>query len=147
MEIWMALIITALVGMLGGILHIVVPPIETDRIAWLRRIIAGFVVGIILFLGGADPSKFELPSLGIALWFGTVMASGYTAIDILKIIIDKYKPATPAAATDKTDDATTEEKTKLEDKKTTEDKKPVEDKPVDKATDDKKPDDKKDVGK
>ena len=99
MEMIIALVLSMLVGLLGGALHIVVPPVDTDRAMWVRRLVAGLIVGIIMFFGGLDPRLFDIPSAGILLWFGSIISSGYVAIDVLKVFIDKFKPpATPTTA-------------------------------------------------
>jgi hypothetical protein len=99
MEMWMVALITALIGALGGALHIIVPPIDMDKKMWVHRILGGLVVGAIIYLGGPDPSKIAIPSFSIVIWVGTVVGSGYAAIDILKQFIDKYapKPTPPEA--------------------------------------------------
>ena len=98
MELWMAIILSMLVGLLGGALHIIIPPTDTDKAMWTRRLVAGLIVGLIAFFGGLDPRLYEVPSAGIVMWFGSIMATGYAAIDVLKAFLDSFIKNPPTLA-------------------------------------------------
>ena len=91
MEWYLIAGICALVGSFGGFLHVIIPPVDTDKWSVARRMGAGAVVGLMLYLGGADPTKYGIPSLEILAWVGTTVSTGYVAIDVLKAAIEKYQ--------------------------------------------------------
>jgi len=81
---------------LGGVLHAIVPPQDTDKKTIGLKIGAGAIVGIMLFLGGSDPRVYAIPSPGVLLWFGMMLTTGYTALEVLQNLLFKPAPVTPA---------------------------------------------------
>ena len=90
MDWFIVVLIAGLIGMVGGLLHIVIPPYEGDWKSALRRMFAAFFIGV--FLGATvlpDPSTLALPSTAIAAYMTTLITSGYVAIDLIKQMMEK----------------------------------------------------------
>lgn len=90
MDWFMTILIAGLLGLLGGLLHIVIPPYEGEWKSALRRLFAGFFIGAVM---GAtilpDPSTFQLPSTEVAAYLTALITSGYVAIDLIKQMMEK----------------------------------------------------------
>ena len=82
---WFVLILMAgLIASFGGILHIVVPPYDTDAWSIVRRYAASWLVGLVMGTVLPDPTQYPFPSWQV---FGYVLALvplGYVAIDVVK---------------------------------------------------------------
>ena len=85
---------SALLGLGGGAAHILLPPFENDKLMWIRRMLAGAVVGALLFLMGDDPSGYAVPSTAFGAWIITIISAGYFSLDVLKWLIEKFKQQT-----------------------------------------------------
>jgi len=71
------------VGVLGGFLYCVMPPMDLDPKKILQHCVAGIVVGLIFYwFYPAGTPEILLAVLG----------TGYWAIDFLKALLDKFKP-------------------------------------------------------
>ena len=90
LEWYWALFIAGLVASIGGILHVIVPPFATDWKSVLQRYAAAWIVGVLLgvMIIAGDSTIFDTmtTALGIILVF--LVISGYTAIDIIKQILE-----------------------------------------------------------
>ncbi len=83
-EWYWAAVLSAIVCMIGGIAHIIVPPVDTDRLSMAKRLVASFMVGFVVFFVGVDPRTIEFPSGMAFAWATGLIASGYFSLDILK---------------------------------------------------------------
>jgi len=90
MEWYLTVLIAGLIGLVGGLLHIVIPPYENEWKSMIRKLFAGFFIGV--FLGATvlpDPSTLTLPSMSIAAYVTTLITTGYVAIDVIKQMLEK----------------------------------------------------------
>jgi len=71
--------------MIGGVLHIIVPPVDTDKLSMAKRLAASFLVGFIVFFVGIDPRTVEFPSEMAFAWATGLITFGYFSLDILKL--------------------------------------------------------------
>jgi hypothetical protein len=97
MEWYYGLLVTILVGMLGALLHVIIPPQDKDYKAIAIKMMAAAVVSSFLFLFGMDPRGMEIPSNQIGIWFISIIALGYTSLEVLQKLLTKYSENPPGA--------------------------------------------------
>ncbi len=90
LEWYWGLLIAGLIASVGGLLHVIVPPFATDWRSVLQRYVAAWIVGIILGLSvlAIEPTIFDKISGYLVIVIGFLLVSGYTAIDIIKQILE-----------------------------------------------------------
>jgi hypothetical protein len=90
----LAAIILILMGIVGGLLHAIVPPAETRPKELLVQVVAGVLVAI--FYGPVLVSLDEMQGMGVlesfALVGPMVIGTSYWAMDILKVAVERFKP-------------------------------------------------------
>jgi hypothetical protein len=82
-------LLAGVIASVGGLLHIVVPPYETDTTSMFRRYGAAWLVGMVSGAGLPDPSQYGFPSTEVYLYIIGLIALGYTAIDVVKQFIER----------------------------------------------------------
>jgi uncharacterized membrane protein HdeD (DUF308 family) len=98
---WIVLVLLAgILCSIGGILHVIVPPYDTDAASALRRYGASWVVGLVMGTVLPDPSQYAFPSPEILAYVIGLIALGYTAIDVVIQWLKKQEqpPAEPEPA-------------------------------------------------
>lgn len=95
MEWYIGLIVTILVGMLGALMHIIIPPEDKDYKTIAIKMMAAAVVSCFLFLFGMDPREMAIPSNQIGIWFISIVALGYTSLEVLQKLLTKYSEKPP----------------------------------------------------
>ena len=97
MEWYVGLIVTILVGILGALLHVIVPPKDTDYETIAIKVMASCVVSTFFFLFGMDPRGMTIPSNEIGIWFISLIAIGFTSLEVLQKLLTKYSQNPPGA--------------------------------------------------
>jgi len=91
-----AAIITMLVCGIGAIMWMWVPPAEPDWKKIVPKWLCAMVIGLFLFLSGMDPRAYSVPSTQIGIWFISLIALGYSSIEVLKKLLEQHStPPTP----------------------------------------------------
>jgi hypothetical protein len=93
MEELIAVALLLVMGVIGGLLHAIIPPLETRRMELLIQVVAGILVAILYgpVLISLD-DMMTMSILGAFVVFGpAVIASAYGAMDILKAVVTKIQ--------------------------------------------------------
>lgn len=83
LEWYWALFVSGLLGSIGGLLHIIVPPYVTDLKSFVQRYVASWIVGIVLGFAMPLPDTIAFPSAALGSYVIALIAGGYVAIDVV----------------------------------------------------------------